>query len=188
MVGLSLANQLIERNITTNIIIIDKENELGLHSSGRNSGVLHAGLYYKPGSVKAKVCVDGARRLRAWVEERGLPINACGKVIVPQRKDLDKQLDILAERGKKNGATVEIWDSKRLNKMVPEAKTASDRALWSPNTVVVKPKTIIKHLKNELKEMGVKIILNGGDIKIVPEGKRILLTDGSYVSHKHLFN
>ena len=188
MVGLSLANQLIERNITTNIIIIDKENELGLHSSGRNSGVLHAGLYYKPGSVKAKVCVDGARRLRAWVEERGLPINACGKVIVPQRKDLDKQLDILAERGKKNGATVEIWDSKRLNKMVPEAKTASDRALWSPNTVVVKPKTIIKHLKNELKEMGVKIKLNGGDIKIVPEGKRILLTDGSYVSYKHLFN
>ena len=62
MVGLSVAHQLIERGITNRITVVDKELDLGLHSSGRNSGVLHAGLYYKPGSLKAKVCVDGARR------------------------------------------------------------------------------------------------------------------------------
>ena len=98
MVGLSIANQLLERDITSNITILDKEPELGLHSSGRNSGVLHAGLYYKPGSLKARVCVEGARRLRSWVEERGLPLNPCGKVIVPPRGELDSQLDVLAER------------------------------------------------------------------------------------------
>ena len=84
MVGLCLANQIIERNISKSICIIEKENELGLHSSGLNSGVLHAGLYYDPNSLKAKVCVEGAKRLKNWVKERNLPINECGKVIVPQ--------------------------------------------------------------------------------------------------------
>ena len=91
MMGLSIAHQLVERQITRNITIIDKEPELGRHSSGRNSGVLHAGLYYKPGSVKAQVCVDGARRLREWIEER-------------PRAELDSQLDVLADRGRANGA------------------------------------------------------------------------------------
>ena len=67
MVGMCLAHQLMDRGISSSIAILDKESELGLHSSGRNSGVLHAGLYYKPGSLKAKVCVNGARRLRDWV-------------------------------------------------------------------------------------------------------------------------
>ena len=64
MVGLSLANQLLEKDIAKSILIIDKEPELGLHSSGLNSGVLHAGIYYEPKSLKAKVCVEGARRLK----------------------------------------------------------------------------------------------------------------------------
>ena len=68
IVGLSIAHQLLERDITHSICVIDKEPKLGLHSSGRNSGVLHAGLYYKPGSTKARVCVSGAKRLRDWVE------------------------------------------------------------------------------------------------------------------------
>ena len=70
MVGLSIANQLIERNISEKIVVIDKEKELGLHSSGLNSGVLHSGVYYKPDSLKAKVCVSGARRLKHWIKEK----------------------------------------------------------------------------------------------------------------------
>ena len=106
MVGLCIAHQLLERGISRNITVLDKEPELGRHSSGRNSGVLHAGLYYKPGSLKAQVCVAGSRRLRAWVEERQLPLNPCGKVIVPPRAELDPQLDVLAVRGRANGAVV----------------------------------------------------------------------------------
>ena len=108
MVGLCIAHQLLERGISRNITVLDKEPELGRHSSGRNSGVLHAGLYYKPGSLKAQVCVAGSRRLRAWVEERQLPLNPCGKVIVPPRAELDPQLDVLAARGRANGAVVEF--------------------------------------------------------------------------------
>ena len=111
---------------------------------------MHAGLYYKPGSLKAKVCVNGARRLRDWVKDRNIPLNICGKVIVPPRSDLDDQLDVLAERGRANGATVEFWDEKQLRVLIPEARSASGRALWSPNTAVVKSITVVKCLQQEL--------------------------------------
>lgn len=188
MVGLSIAHQLLERRITTNIVILDKEPELGRHSSGRNSGVLHAGLYYKPHSLKAKVCVDGARRLRKWVEERDLPLNPCGKVIVPQRVELDAQLEILAERGRANGAVVELWDQDQLHEKIPEARSASGRALWSPNTSIVKPISVIRQLQKELVGRGITFIHNQQHFTIKPEEKMLLLLDGTKLSYGHLFN
>ena len=111
MVGLTIAHQLKERKIVKNIIILEKERKIGLHSSGRNSGVLHAGVYYKPNSLKAKVCVEGAKRLKSWVEENNLEINRCGKAIIPQKEELDGQLDELSKRAKLNGAEVSIIDN-----------------------------------------------------------------------------
>lgn len=188
MVGLSIAHQLLERGVTTSITILDKEPELGLHSSGRNSGVLHAGIYYRPNTVKAKVCVNGARRLRTWVEERDLPLNPCGKLIVPQRAELDSQLDVLAERGKANGAEVEIWDSNQLREFVPEARTASGRALWSPNTVVVKPISVVCRLRQELVDRGVKILVSQKGFKAQPKKQELKLSDGTHIHYGHLFN
>ena len=188
MVGLSIAHQLIQRDITRSITIVDKERELGLHSSGRNSGVLHAGLYYKPGSLKAKVCVEGARRLRSWVEERGLPLNLCGKVIVPPRAELDAQLDMLAERGRANGAEVELWDANQLREMVPEARTASGRALWSPNTAVVKPISVVRRLRQDLADRGVKTLYGQSHFQARPAQQLLELSDGTELSYGHLFN
>ena len=188
MVGLSIAHQLLERQITRSITIIDKEPELGRHSSGRNSGVLHAGLYYKPGSIKARVCVDGARRLREWVEERDLPINPCGKVIVPPRAELNGQLEVLAERGRSNGATVEFWDEQQLHELIPEARSASGRALWSPNTAVVKPLKVVQKLQQELQQQGVQLITASPGWRVQPEECSITLTDGSKLSYGHFYN
>jgi len=188
MVGLSIAHQLLERGITSSISIVDKEPELGLHSSGRNSGVLHAGLYYKPGSLKAKVCVEGARRLRSWVEERGLPLNPCGKVIVPPRVELDAQLDVLAERGRANGAEVEFWDANQLHKLIPEARTASGRALWSPNTAVVKPISVVRRLRQDLADAGVTMREGVHDCDAQPKEQQLTLSDGTSLSYGHLFN
>ena len=188
MVGLCIAHQLLERGITKSVTVLDKEPVLGRHSSGRNSGVLHAGLYYKPGSVKARVCVSGARRLRAWVEERGLPLNACGKVIVPPRLDLDGQLDVLAERGRANGAVVELWDESQLRQLIPEARSASGRALWSPNTAVVKPITVVQRLQQELKEWGVRFVQAQRSWTVNPEQQHLLLADGTALHYGHLFN
>ena len=188
MVGMCIAHQLLERGISESIAIIDKESELGRHSSGRNSGVLHAGLYYKPGSVKARVCVNGARRLRAWVTDRGLPLNSCGKVIVPPRGELDGQLDVLAERGISNGATVELWDEQQLRDLIPEARSASGRALWSPNTAVVKPIKVVKRLQEELVERGVSFLMGNPGWSVEPDTRQVRLTDGEKISYGHLIN
>ena len=188
MVGLCLAHQLLERGFTTSISVLDKEPELGLHSSGRNSGVLHAGLYYKPGSIKAQVCVAGARRLRAWMEERQLPLNPCGKVIVPPRGELDPQLDVLAERGRANGAQVEFWDEQQLRALIPEARSASGRALWSPNTAVVKPITVVRRLQQELADRGVVFLEGQAGWTAEPERRQLRLADGGTIAYGHLFN
>ena len=190
MVGLSLAYQLIERGISKRIIILDKEKVLGKHSSGRNSGVLHAGIYYKPGSLKARVCVSGAKRLKKWVSERNLPINNCGKIIVPQKESLDMQLDVLAERGNLNGAEVDLWNEKTLKDYVPFVRTASGRALWSPNTSVVKPLLIIKTLSDELKSKGVEIMNLGPKQKycIDHENMNININSNKRLEYKFVIN
>ena len=188
MVGLSIAHQLLERRITSSITILDKEPELGLHSSGRNSGVLHAGLYYKPGSLKAQVCVEGARRLRLWVEERGLPLNPCGKVIVPTRSELDAQLDVLAKRGRANGAKVEFLDRNQLRELIPEARTASGRALWSPNTAVVKPISVVRRLRQDLADRGVKMVQSQDEYQARPTQQHLKLSDGTQLVYGHVFN
>lgn len=188
MVGLSLANQLIESNKTVSIVIVDKELTLGMHSSGLNSGVLHAGLYYEPKSLKARVCVEGARRLKEWVKERNLPINECGKIIVPQNEDLDSQIDLLYERGLANGATVEIWDETQLKIKLPLCRSASGRALWSPNTAVVKPKAVLEKLEEQLRERGVVFKLNENDWEIDPNKRLINLTNNEKINFGHLIN
>lgn len=150
MVGMALAHQLIESYPQFSISVIDKEPEVGRHSSGRNSGVLHAGIYYSPGTLKAKVCVQGAKRLRAWCEAEGLPVLACGKVIAPQSALLDGQLELLLERGLANGAEVHLIDEREFLQRVPDGRTATGRALWSPNTCVVKPNLVLQRLEQRL--------------------------------------
>jgi len=188
MVGLAIAHQLLERSPGRIIVVVDKEPALGRHSSGRNSGVLHAGLYYKPGTLKARVCVSGSRRLRAWCEQRDLPINACGKVIVPPRQELDSQLDVLAERGRANGATVELWDAEQLKRKLPVARTSSGRALWSPATAVVKPGLILQRLQQELQERGVHILTGCKHWDVDPYRRSLQLPDGATLSYGHLIN
>jgi len=187
MVGLSIAHQLKERYPSLNITIIDKESEVGRHSSGRNSGVLHAGLYYQPGSLKAKVCVKGAKRLRSWSESEKLPVLDCGKVITPQKIELDDQLEVLLKRGQANGATVELIDQQQFNELAPDGHTSSGRALWSPNTCVVKPVLVVQRLKQRLQEKNVDFIFSQDNWKIFPNNSKIIL-DNNTISYDHLFN
>lgn len=188
MVGLSTAFQLINRKICKKILIIDKESKLGLHSSGRNSGVLHAGLYYKPNSLKAKVCIEGAKRLKEWIIDNELSINNCGKIIVPQKLKLDPQIDLLYERGKVNGAKVEIINEKELKMFIPQARSASGRALWSPNTSVVNPKQIIDRLKEQVSDNGVKFILGKQINNINPKCNEIIIEGDKTLKFGHLIN
>ncbi len=188
MVGISIAYQIIERNISKNILIIDKEDSLGLHTSGRNSGVLHAGIYYKPGSLKAKVCIEGSKRLKKWIKSRDLTLNSCGKIIVPTKSHQDSQLDLLLDRGKQNGAVVEMIDKEKLKGIEPYTDSPSGRAIWSPNTVVVNPLEIINQLEKELEDKGVTF-LKGVKIKeINKKDQKIYSFDHSSFKYRYLFN
>ena len=188
VIGLTIAWQLLEENKDLLITIIDKEPCVGRHTSGRNSGVLHAGIYYTPDSLKAKVCVAGAKRLRKWCENEKLPVLECGKVVTPQRPELDGQLEVLLDRGKKNGATVEIIDRAQFNKLVPDGYTSSGRALWVHDTCVVKPLTIIQRLEKRLKEKGVIFIFHENSWVADSSKRQISLSDGTKISYGHLFN
>jgi L-2-hydroxyglutarate oxidase len=191
MVGLALAYQITERWPDLSITVIDKEPDIGRHSSGRNSGVLHAGIYYPPGTLKAQVCVQGARRLRSWCEDEGLPVLACGKVIAPQSVELDGQLDLLLERGRANGAEVRLIDQQEFQQLVPDGRTASGRAIWSPGTCVVKPKLVLERLEQRLRERGVRFLLGTTVTGEAPDGRQLNLNhagEGTILSYGHLFN
>ena len=175
IVGLTIAYLISEKNKNLKLLIIDKEKKIGLHSSGRNSGVLHAGIYYKPETLKAKVSVKGAKILKEWCNEESIPVLTCGKVISPQLIELDPQLDILLARGRKNGAKVDLIDSKDFYKLVPDGRTSSGRALWSPNTCVVKPYLVLKRLKMILEERGVNFSLSSNILNFSPKEKSITL-------------
>jgi len=191
MVGLSLANQLRERFKSKKVFIFEKENKIGLHSSGRNSGVLHAGIYYKPNTLKSRVCINGAKRLKKWCEEEKIEVLNCGKYIVAQDKHLDKQLDLIFDRGKKNGAKVEMISKKTFQSLVPFGRAASDRAIWSPNTSVVNPKEVVAKLKEKLSSNNVSFYLNHKMNSIDFSKKRITFKQDDLLKEfpfEHIFN
>lgn len=152
VVGLTIARELIRQGCD-DIIVFDKEPEPGKHASGRNSGVLHAGIYYDPGTLKAKMCLEGNRRMRTYCEENGLPLFKSGKVIVARSADELDTLDELQRRATANGGVVEMIDEKQLAEIEPNARTV-ERALHSPLTAVVDPKAILTAMRHELEHSG----------------------------------
>jgi len=188
IVGLTVAWQLLERDKNLTIVIIDKESAVGKHSSGNNSGVIHAGIYYESESLKAKVCVSGAKRLRAWCEMEKLQVLNCGKVVTPQKPELDKGLDILLARGKKNGAAVEMIDHAQFHELVPDGFTSTGRALWVEDTCVVNPIEVVQKLEGNLKKKGVLFQYHEDNWDIVSNKNQIMLSDGIMLVYSHLFN
>ena len=152
IVGLTIARELV-RTGHRDIVIIDKEPELGVHASGRNSGVLHAGIYYSPDSLKAKSCLNGNFLMREYCKEKGLPLLENGKVIVTRSAAELPVLEELERRARANGAKVEMIDERQLALIEPNARTV-ERALFSHYTAVVDPKAVLKSLKKDLLASG----------------------------------
>jgi L-2-hydroxyglutarate oxidase len=152
IIGLTIARELVNAGFG-DIVIIEKEPELGRHASGRNSGVLHAGIYYAPDSLKAKSCLNGNRLMRAYCLEKGLPLLESGKVIVTRTPEELPVLDELFRRATANGARVDIIDEKQLAAIEPNARTV-ERALFSHYTAVVDPKAVLQSLRTDLEGSG----------------------------------
>ncbi len=152
-IGFSIGISFLEANPGKKVVIADKENQVGKHASGRNSGVLHAGFYYSPDSLKAKFCREGNAELRKIARKHNIPLREVGKVVVARDHEENLRLDKLFERGIQNGVELELLDEELLKQYEPLAKTTS-RFLWSPSTAVSDPEMIINALRTEFEGLG----------------------------------
>ena len=185
--GLSLARELKIQYPNARIAVIEKEARIGLHASGRNSGVLHAGIYYKPESLKAMCCLEGSRAMAAYCDEHQLPISRVGKIIVTTKPDEAPILETLQQRATQNGAKVRLITRAELKEIEPEAYSATDHALFSPETSVVDPRAILAHIYESLIDQDVIFYFNQKNTSIDTNKKQLVLTS-ELLSYGHLFN
>lgn len=136
IVGLATARALQRRHPRLAVAVLEKEPVVGMHQTGHSSGVLHSGLYYAPGSLKARLCVAGAAAMRAYCAEHGIPVLACGKLVVATEAAELPRLEELHRRGVANGvAGIEVLGPEEIRGREPHV--AGVRALWVPGTAVV---------------------------------------------------
>ena len=136
IVGLAAADALLRRYPGLRLLLLEKEADVARHQTGRNSGVVHAGLYYRPGTLRARLCVAGMSRLRDFCAEHGVAYRQTGKVVVATREEELGRLDALLEGGRANGVPgLRLLDARELREIEPHA--AGLRAIHSPRTAIV---------------------------------------------------
>tara|TARA_Y100001954_G_C15794737_1_gene597028 strand:+ start:594 stop:1793 length:1200 start_codon:yes stop_codon:yes gene_type:complete len=186
IIGLTIARELIYKFPKSKIIILEKENQLAAHSSGRNSGVLHAGFYYTADSLKARFSRDGNYYMKEYCEKNNLKINYSKKAVVAQNKSEVATIYELHKRGIKNGVDVKIINQAELDKLDSNIKT-TEIALYSPNTATVDPIEVCLMIAKEIESKGVKI-LYGESYKFKFESYKIKTSKNRILVYDRLIN
>src|SRR5258708_4015212 len=168
IVGLSTGLALQRRRPDARILLLEKEKQWACHQTGRNSGVIHSGIYYKPGSLKATLAVEGNRRMGAFCREHGIPHEVCGKVIVATEPRELALLDALYQRGQENGLSLRKLDTAGLREIEPHA--AGLTAIHVPTTGIVNYREVAEKMASLLSEAG-------ADLRTDAEVRRIDVTE-----------
>jgi L-2-hydroxyglutarate oxidase len=156
VIGLNIARGLRRRFPDSSVHLLEKEMDCGQHASGRNSGVLHAGFYYSPDSLKAQFTWRGNRLLTEYCELKKIPLNKCGKLVVARDHSDHAGLDELLRRGRANGIPLDEISEKDAKVIEPRVKTC-ERALFSPATSTVDPSLVMQAMKKDALDEGVLI-------------------------------
>jgi L-2-hydroxyglutarate oxidase LhgO len=157
ILGLAVARELEHRHAGLRLAVLDKEPKIGQHQTGHNSGVIHSGIYYAPGSLKARLCVEGSRNLYAYCEEKGIPTDRCGKVIVASSDEEVPRLENLFSRGQANGVEgLEMIGPDRLREIEPHC--VGVKALWSPNTGIVDYDRVARAYADDVRAAGGEVL------------------------------
>ena len=191
ILGLSTAMQLAARAPQWRVAVLEKEEGLATHQTGHNSGVMHSGIYYRPGSHKAQFCVAGLNNLIKFCEENEIEYQQCGKVIVALEESERGRLQDLYERGTANGVPdLEIVGPERLKEIEPHA--AGIQALWAPHTGIVDFTKVATAYANKFQQAGGNIFTGAPVRKITrptdPTGSIALETPKGTLQAKHLIN
>lgn len=156
IVGLATAYRLLERYPGTSVIVLEKERELAQHQTGHNSGVLHSGIYYKPGSLRATNCREGKLAMQEFCRKENIPFDLCGKVIVAVDSSELPQLMKIYERGQANGVQCSLIDAARLKDLEPHA--AGIQAIHVPEAGIVDYRQVCDRLGERIVAMGGRIL------------------------------
>ena len=158
ILGLATAQHLLDVEKDATIILFEKEDVFAKHQTGHNSGVIHAGIYYEPGSLKAKLCREGLEATKFFCDEHKIPYEICGKLIVATNHLEEKRIDSLHERAKANGLKLKSIDGKKLRSMEPNIR--GTKALLSPETGIVDYQKMAIKMAALIKNKGAVIHLN----------------------------
>ncbi len=158
IVGLATAYRLQERFPNTKVLLLEKEREVAHHQTGHNSGVLHSGIYYKPGSLRAINCRQGKLAMQEFCQREEIPFNLCGKVIVAVDGSELPQLQKIYERGQANGVACELIDTPRLKEIEPHVRGV--KAIHVPEAGIVDYRQVCERLSQRITERGGTVLLN----------------------------
>lgn len=177
IVGLATARELLRRRPGLRVMVIDKESTVAAHQTGHNSGVLHAGLYYTPGSLKARLCRSGKAELEEYAEEHGIHFETCGKLVVATSESEVEALGELQRRGEANGVPgLEMLGPAGLREIEPHV--AGVQALWSPTTAIIDYRAVAASMAVEIRERGGEILLGTELTGIADRDGRLVLATG----------
>ena len=178
IVGLATAHALLERRPDLTVAVLEKEAELATHQSGHNSGVIHAGLYYPPGSTKARLCVQGKAELEAYCQRRAIPYESVGKLVVAVDERELPRLARLRKRAVANGVPgLEEVGRERIAELEPHA--IGLRALWSPTTGIVDFRRVALALADDVRAAGGRIHCSREVAGLLDQaGEVVVRTDG----------
>ena len=174
IVGLALARELTRRHPRLSVSVLEREAQLGTHQTGHNSGVIHAGVYYQPGSLKARLCVEGARELYGYCEQREIAHERCGKVIVATGASELGRLDELERRGKANGVPgLRRLDAAGIEALEPHARGIA--GLHSPDTGIADFAAVARSYAHDVLDAGAAVATGCGVERVAVAGRSLRL-------------
>jgi L-2-hydroxyglutarate oxidase LhgO len=186
IVGLGIGVGLLKQDSRLRVVVLESGHELAMHGSGRNSGVLHAGFYYSPDSLKAKLTARGNEKLRQLCSDEEVRINEVGKVVVTTKHDEIPRLHNLAERAMANGVDVRMISEMELKKLEPCARTV-EAAIWSPRTAVANPSEVTEAVSRVFIRLGGELKLNSKVGTITDRGV-VLAASNEEIFGRHVVN
>ena len=188
IVGLATALEIAQRYPKTKLLVLEKEDQLAAHQTGHNSGVIHSGIYYRPGSLKAQTCVSGANALVVFCEQHGIPYERCGKVVVATTEEELPRLEELFRRGTANGVEgLEMIGPERLREIEPHATGL--KALYVPTTGIIDFPRVARTYAHLVQDRGGEIRTRHHVQKVVhADGGLVIETSKAAVHTKFLVN
>lgn len=177
IVGIATAWNILQESPSASVMVLEKENSLAFHQTGHNSGVIHAGIYYEPGSLKAKLCRDGAQWTKRYATEKGIAFRECGKMLVATSELELERMQGLVDRAQRNGIAFEQLTASELAEREPHVRGVG--ALFLPETGIIDYTQVTNALAADIAEAGAEVFTGCAVEEIVEHADLVTVSAGS---------